>query len=90
MEISIEKKRMEVIDMFGIINKLKSAAAISMEYHNMQGVTLTANIDRILREYKQQEASVGHIAEAEMHKLVVKVRSNKDTFGGSEVRKVTA
>ena len=74
--------------MFGIINKLKSAACISDEYHNNLGVKMSINIDRMVKKFKDHETSIKKIAETELIKIYSKIKSSKDVFNGSEVRRV--
>ena len=75
--------------MFGIINKLKSAACISDEYHNNLGVKMSINIDRMVKKFKDHETSIKKIAETELIKIYSKIKSSKDVFNGSEVMVTT-
>ena len=60
--IKVEQKRMEVLDIQTLIKKLKSAASIGKEYHNLQKIKIRRNIDSLFYKYETKQLKIQEIA----------------------------
>lgn len=56
---------MEVVDVQGIIKKLRAAATIGKEYHNPQKIKIRRNIDPLLYKYDTRQMTIEQIVSKE-------------------------
>jgi hypothetical protein len=56
---------MEVVDVQGIIKKLRAAASIGKEYHNARKIKIRRNIDPLLYKYDTRQMTVEQIVSKE-------------------------
>ncbi len=75
---------MEVIDMQGIIKKLKSSASISKEYHNSKGIKIKRNIDQMVYKYDTHQLKIKQIVDKQFEKSFYE---GKDVNARNEFRK---